>query len=274
MPTWLPLRSVVEEGKKEKRGRFFSSTMRAEYIIEHMEEDEPEAPAHFPPWALLEYRHMLYHVGEGTTVHFTALSRASLDALHEAFRQPLPPLTQKPARFELHAESVTTLAQQRGWDLQRICLLDPKAPLPLSVRDAGLHGSTPAPFTHFLFGGILGDDPPRDRTASLRELGFPGRHLGSVQMSTDTALGVTKRVVEDGLRLGLDELRGVDGADRESDGRGALSFVDSPTLQFGRGESVELPYRYLVADPTTSEPLMAPGMRDIIYRDFDRTFDI
>ena len=28
------------------------------------------------------------------------------------------------------------------------------------------------------------------------------------------------------------------------------------------------------ADPTTSEPLMAPGMRDIIYRDFDRTFDI
>ena len=170
MPTWLPLRSVVEEGKKEKRGRFFSSTMRAEYIIEHMEEDEPEAPAHFPPWALLEYRHMLYHVGEGTTVHFTALSRASLDALHEAFRQPLPPLTQKPARFELHAESVTTLAQQRGWDLQRICLLDPKAPLPLSVRDAGLHGSTPAPFTHFLFGGILGDDPPRDRTASLLSL--------------------------------------------------------------------------------------------------------
>ena len=106
--------------------------MRAEYIIEHMEEDEPEAPAHFPPWALLEYRHMLYHVGEGTTVHFTALSRASLDALHEAYRQPLPPLTQKPARFELHAESVTTLAQQRGWDTQRICLLDPKAPLPLS----------------------------------------------------------------------------------------------------------------------------------------------
>ena len=27
---------------------------RPEYIIEHMEEDEPGAPAHFPPWALLE----------------------------------------------------------------------------------------------------------------------------------------------------------------------------------------------------------------------------
>lgn len=43
----------------------------------------------------------------------------------------------------------------------------------------------------------LGDDPPRDRTAELRVLGFPRRHLGSVQMTTDTALGVTKRVVED-----------------------------------------------------------------------------
>ena len=53
-----------------------------------------------------------------------------------------------------------------------------------------------------------------------------------------------------------------------------IQQVEVGTLQFGRGESVELPYRYLVADPTTSEPLMAPGMRDIIYRDFDRTFDI
>lgn len=42
-----------------------------------------------------------------------------------------------------------------------------------------------------------GDDPPRDRTAELRALGFPTRHLGPVQMTTDTALGVTKRVVVD-----------------------------------------------------------------------------
>ena len=28
-------------------------------------------------------------------------------------------------------------------------------------------------------------------------LGFPGRHLGPVQMTTDTALGVTKIVVQD-----------------------------------------------------------------------------
>ena len=44
---------------------------------------------------------------------------------------------------------------------------------------------------------VPGDDPPRDRTGELRVLGFPTRHLGPVQMTTDTALGVTKLVVED-----------------------------------------------------------------------------
>ncbi|WFD28231.1 hypothetical protein MNAN1_003237 [Malassezia nana] len=243
---------------------------RPAYIVEHMEEDEPGAPAHFAPWALLEYRHMLYHVGEGTTVYFTSLSQGSLRQLEEAFSQPLPPLT-RPARFELHAQSVASLARERGWAMESICLLDPKAPLPLSVCDAGLHESSAraahgeAPtFTHFLFGGILGDDPPRDRTASLRELGFPGRHLGRVQMSTDTAVGVTKRVVEDGLRLGLAELEGERGVDGPSDGTASRYVVERLT-------QVELPYRYLAQDATT--PLMAPGMRTIIYRDFDRTLE-
>lgn len=52
-------------------------------------------------------------------------------------------------------------------------------------------------FDVFLYGGILGDDPPRDRTGELRKLGFEGRHLGEKQMTTDTAVGVTKKVIED-----------------------------------------------------------------------------
>jgi hypothetical protein len=36
-----------------------------------------------------------------------------------------------------------------------------------------------------------------DRTGELRKLGFEGRRLGPVQMTTDTAVNVTKRVVED-----------------------------------------------------------------------------
>lgn len=32
----------------------------------------------------------------------------------------------------------------------------------------------------------MGDDTPRDRTGELRRMGFEMRHLGSVQMTTDT----------------------------------------------------------------------------------------
>lgn len=41
-----------------------------------------------------------------------------------------------------------------------------------------------------------GDDPPRDRTSELRKKGFEGRRLGPVQMTTDTAVRVTRIVVE------------------------------------------------------------------------------
>ena len=49
-----------------------------------------------------------------------------------------------------------------------------------------------------------GDDPPRDRTGELRKHGFPTRHLVPVQMTTDTALGVTKKVVDDKGQLRAD----------------------------------------------------------------------
>lgn len=35
-----------------------------------------------------------------------------------------------------------------------------------------------------------------DRTGELRKLGFATRHLGPVQMTTDTAVNVSRRVVE------------------------------------------------------------------------------
>jgi len=35
-------------------------------------------------------------------------------------------------------------------------------------------------FDVFIFGGILGDHPPRDRTKVLRDLGFELRGLGKI----------------------------------------------------------------------------------------------
>ncbi|KAJ3098353.1 hypothetical protein HDU96_011134, partial [Phlyctochytrium bullatum] len=61
--------------------------------------------------------------------------------------------------------------------MDKVLLLDPRSPTPLTPEDA-TQG-----YEYFLFGGILGDDPPRDRTGELRKLGFATRHLGPVQMT-------------------------------------------------------------------------------------------
>ncbi|SAM86424.1 uncharacterized protein UBRO_08995 [Ustilago bromivora] len=254
-----------------------TATTRPQYVIEHMEEDDPDAPSVFPQWALLEYRHMLQLVGPGSTVHFTSLSHASLESLRSLLSQPTGQLG---CSFELHTASITTLMAERGIAKSAVCLLDPRSRHALSITDAGKHTSdwkpdeAGGPFEYFLYGGILGDDPPRDRTDSLRQLAFPSRHLGGVQMTTDTALGVTKKCVEDGFLLGLNDTKQQESAwaDRAK-AKGEMQWVDHPELQFGRGESVEMPFRYMVDQARGSDkkgnkqPLMPEGMRELIRND-------
>lgn len=255
---------------------------RPQYVIEHMEEDDPDAPSVFPSWALLEYRHMLQLVGPGSTVHFTSLSHASLESLRTSLSSSS---SQSQAEFELHTASITTLMSERGVGKDKVCLLDPKSPFAISITDAGLvHSSsktdsTGGPFEYFLYGGILGDDPPRDRTSSLRQLGFPSRHLGGIQMTTDTALGVTKRCVEDRLLLALPDTTAQEKEwGDESGAKGKLEWVDYPELNFGRGESVEMPFRYMVDEARErrgekGQPLMPEGMRELIRKDLGRSFE-
>jgi ribosome biogenesis SPOUT family RNA methylase Rps3 len=133
---------------------------------------------------------MLTFASSSSTVHFTHLSPSALKPLEQALASSS---SASRASFALHAESLEALVASENIPKSQVCLLDPKAPAALSPAD-GEAGK----FKYFVFGGILGDDPPRDRTSELRALGFAGRHLGEVQMTTDTALGVTKRVVEDG----------------------------------------------------------------------------
>ena len=48
-----------------------------------------------------------------------------------------------------------------------------------------------------MFGGILGDHPPKDRAKDFREKNFKEiRHLGKIQMTTDTALMVSSEIQE------------------------------------------------------------------------------
>ncbi|KAG1847859.1 DUF431-domain-containing protein [Suillus subalutaceus] len=196
-----------------------------------MEEDEM-TPKSLPPWVELEYAHMITLAGINGRVEFTHLSHNSSSSLDAR----LAPINKSAASYQVHTQSVMELLEQNNISISRVCLLDPKAQTALAPEDGKI-------FDHFLFGGILGeyieasyssdfsghwtpgDDPPRDRTSELRQLGFPSRHLGSMQMTTDTALGVTKRVVDDKVQLN------------------AIPYVDFPTIIFNAKESVEMPFR-------------------------------
>ncbi|KAF2035597.1 DUF431-domain-containing protein [Setomelanomma holmii] len=125
----------------------------------------------------------------------------------------------------------------------KVCLLDPAASKDLSPED----GDT---FDIFLFGGILGDDPPRDRTSELRKKGYQGRRLGPVQMTTDTAVRVTRIIVQD--RIPVEK----------------IPFVDHPELKINRNESTQMPFRYVTGKD--GQPIMPEGMIELISKDSEK----
>jgi len=217
--------------------------MPVAYVIEHMEEDD-ESSKSIPKWVELEYKHMQDLAGSQSSIYFTHVSPTSQVSLNRLF----PETTGNDAKASVSAHTISVLDLMKSKDvpLEKVCLLDPKATQEISPEDGN------GVFEWFLFGGILGDDPPRDRTSELRVLGFPSRHLGPVQMTTDTALGVTKLVVEDKVPL--------------SD----IKFIDFPTIVFNPKESVEMPFRYISRD---GEPILPPGMREHLHEDLNKSFD-
>lgn len=76
----------------------------------------------------------------------------------------------------------------------KICLLDLRAEHTLAPKDNG-------EFEMFVFGGILGDHPPRDRTFALRKDFLRTRNLKTKQMSTDTAILVSDIILNDGYEI-------------------------------------------------------------------------
>ncbi|KAF4235449.1 hypothetical protein CNMCM6805_008152 [Aspergillus fumigatiaffinis] len=128
----------------------------------------------------------------------------------------------------------------------KVCLLDPAAQVELSPEDGDI-------FDVFLFGGILGDDPPRDRTSELRKKGYVGRRLGPKQMTTDTAVRVTRIVVQEKVPLEK------------------IEYVDYPEIIVNKHERTEMPFRYVKGED--GQPIMPAGMVDLIKKDADKAVD-
>ncbi|KAF6832560.1 carboxypeptidase d [Colletotrichum plurivorum] len=197
------------------------------YIVEHL---DPE----LGPWSELEYIAIAKetHAAGGTFL---------LSSLPPAFVAP-EKLKEVPA-LKTENRGVEELYAQ---DKSRVCLLDPSAASDLSPEDG-------EKFDAFLFGGILGDDPPRDRTSELRKKGFEGRRLGPTQMTTDTAVRVTRIVVEE--KIPLDK----------------IPYAEYPEFRFNEHESAQMPFKYV--KDKNGEPILPEGMLELLRKDTEKSID-
>ncbi|KAL3424344.1 carboxypeptidase d [Phlyctema vagabunda] len=196
------------------------------YIVEHLDDE-------LGPWSSREYVTIAKESHESGAKFCLTSVPPSLE---------LPTILTEVPGFTADGRSVEVIYAA---DTSRICLLDPSATKELSPEDADL-------FDIFLFGGILGDDPPRDRTSELRKKGFQGRRLGPMQMTTDTAVRVTRLVAQEKIPYEK------------------IPFVDNPELVISKNESTQMPFRYVVGED--GKPVMPEGMVELIQKDSEKGF--
>ncbi|KAF4636252.1 hypothetical protein G7Y89_g1838 [Cudoniella acicularis] len=196
------------------------------YIVEHLDDE-------LGPWSELEYVTIAKESHEAGAKFCLSSVPSSL---------VLPQSLQAVPGFTADGKSVEVLYAK---DKSRVCLLDPSATEELSPEDGDK-------FDVFLFGGILGDDPPRDRTSELRKKGFEGRRLGPKQMTTDTAVRVTRIVAQE--KTPLDKIK----------------YIDYPELRINKNEKTEMPFRYVAGDK--GQPIMPDGMVELIKKDSEKSF--
>ena len=175
------------------------------YIIEHL---EPRVGK----WALIEYRNISKIVG-ASNLWFTNIKRknTNLEKLGRVFK-----------------ESVAEL------DLKNVCVLDPEASQTLEPKEA-------KSFNYFVFGGILGDYPPRKRTKSEltgKIKNAETRNIGKKQFSTDNAVYVVQEIAN--------------GKNLED-----MKFKYKVEIRINDVESIILPYLYPVVN---GKPLMSPEL--------------
>jgi len=179
------------------------------YIIEHL---EPK----LWPWCVMEYKHISKLVGR-KNLWFTNIKQASEAKKLSKYGKVIP-------------ASVSKL------NLKSACILDPEATRLLTPKKA-------RKYRYFIFGGILGDYPPRKRTKKELTSKFTKAtcfNIGKEQMSTDNAVYTVKQIIK-GIPLNK------------------LKFQDQAEIRINRIESIILPYRYnlIKGKPFTSPEVIS-----------------
>ncbi|KAF3902513.1 hypothetical protein ABW21_db0204426 [Orbilia brochopaga] len=216
----------------------YTPPLTTQYVVEHLDKE-------LESWSKLEYLSIARECIPPPTTPDSQIPQSPnfhLTSLPEELYNNLPKELKWAGNIHATMDEVVALP---GLKSSEVCLLDPKADKDMAPED----GET---FRWFVFGGILGDDPPRDRTAELRKYGFTGRRLGPIQMTTDTAVRVTRLVVE--KKIPLNE----------------IPFVDFPELKISKNEATEMPFRYVKNEDGT--PVMPEGMIDLIKEDSNKGF--
>lgn len=172
------------------------------FVIEHLEKG-------LPRWCLIEYKYISKNVGKGNLI-FTNTGFKVLTKYGKVLSFSVKKLDSKNA-----------------------CLLDPEAKETLTPSKAKR-------FEYFIFGGILGNYPPEKRTDKyFKDYKIKRFNLGKKQMSTDTAVLVTK-MIRDGTKLKN------------------IKFKDHIEIGLDDILSIQLPYRYIIKNnkPLISEELI------------------
>lgn len=199
------------------------------YVIEHMEEG-------FSEWVILEYSQIIKDVGKDNLI-LTSLP---------------PSTTEKDIPGRLLALGLQWTTKEcveidPAFTKESVCLLDPAAETELVPEDKNA-------FQYFVFGGILGSHPRIDRTGILRKkYGFAGRRLGALQMTTDTAIRTTQRIIEDQTKFE------------------DIKFIDYPEIRYNKYEATEMPFRYIL--DAEGVPILPEGMLELIKKDAEQSID-
>ena len=178
------------------------------FIIEHIEKK-------LWKWCFIEYKHISKTVGK-ENLWFTNIKNEK-----EAEKLKI--------YGKVFKDSVKKIK------LNKACILDPESDKTLTPEKAKV-------FDYFIFGGILGDYPPKKRTkAELTPFIKDAKvfNIGKKQMSTDNAVYTVKQIIE--------------GKKIED-----LKFEENISIPLREGEEVSLPYLYNIVDkkPFMSEELI------------------